>query len=484
MKDGRAANIAAVGAAAIIAQQTAAKVTRDTLFLSSHDAAALPQAMLLAAGLALLAVLLLSRLQSDRGPGRVVPALALASGALFGVEALAQLWARPLTAYVVYVHVAVAGAATISGFWSVINERFDPHAARRCIGRIAFGATSGGVAGGLVADRVATYLGTNYLLGLLAVLSVACAILVAAIAPRHHDTAVSPRRSGLEVLRTSPFLRRIGGVVLLLAFSAALADFALKAKADATMSTPDQFASFFSLYYASVGALTLLAQTILTRRLLERFGVGATLAILPTVFISLGCAAMLAARLAVVVLLRGAASVVESSLHRSGYELLYTPVATADKRATKMLIDVAGVRIGDALGSGVVLLLVPLTDPARTLSLAIGLAVLAAAAALALVRRMGRDYVAQLAQTLTDGSSRNGTLLTDKSSSSDLGSLAQTGIADEDTLRLALWTVRCADDDCRRGAALEYLHNVLPARVRTTLWPRLSLPQTRADDAR
>lgn len=481
MKEERAASVAAVGAAAIIAQQTAGKVTRDTLFLSSHDADALPWAMLWAAGLALLGVLLLSRAQVRHGPGRVVSLLALVSGGLFTVEAMAQPWAPSLVAYVVYVHVAVAGAATISGFWSVINERFDPHAARRCVARVALGATAGGVLGSLLAERVAAYLGTGALLGLLAVLSFGCAPLLAALTPARRGSATTaPHRSGLRVLATSPFLRRIGGVVTLLAFATTLADFALKATADATLPA-DQLASFFSLYYGAVGVATLAVQTLLTRRLLERWGVGSALALLPLVFLALGSAAVVAARLLTVALLRGVTAALDGSLHRSGYELLYTPVAPADKRATKMLIDVAGVRLGDALGSGFVLLAVPLAAPEGVLPIALGLAMLAAAAALALVRQLGRGYVAQLARALDAGAPAR-----DPGSNAawDLGALvaATSPSCDERTLRLALRTAQGGGHG--RGAALEYLHNVLPADVRASLWPRLSPPGAGADDAR
>ena len=49
---------------------------------------------------------------------------------------------------------ASTGALVISGFWSVVNERFDPHSAKGMVSRIGTGATVGGVVGGLVAWRV------------------------------------------------------------------------------------------------------------------------------------------------------------------------------------------------------------------------------------------------------------------------------------------------------------------------------------------
>ena len=50
----------------------------------------------------------------------------------------------------VYLHIAAFGGAVVSGFWSVVNERFDPYAAKKAIGKIAGGATFGGVLGGVL----------------------------------------------------------------------------------------------------------------------------------------------------------------------------------------------------------------------------------------------------------------------------------------------------------------------------------------------
>ena len=43
----------------------------------------------------------------------------------------------------------------ISGFWSVINERFDPYAAKTVIARVTAAATFGGLLGGIAANTVA-----------------------------------------------------------------------------------------------------------------------------------------------------------------------------------------------------------------------------------------------------------------------------------------------------------------------------------------
>ena len=54
----------------------------------------------------------------------------------------------------VYGHASVLGAIGISAFWSLPNERFDPHSAKALMARVAAAGAFGGLAGGVGAERV------------------------------------------------------------------------------------------------------------------------------------------------------------------------------------------------------------------------------------------------------------------------------------------------------------------------------------------
>ena len=402
MREARVANVAAFAAVTIIAQQIASKATRDTLFLTSFDATELPAVMLAAAGLAFVGVVVLSRLSARIGPARLVPGMFLVNAALFSVEAALQQPHPDWVAYALYLHVALFGASVISGYWSVINERFDPHSAKKYIGRIAAGATVGGVLGGLAAERVAAMFGPGRVLVLLAGLNVICALVVAWVA-RGMSAGDGKSFSGTGALRDNAYLRRIAGVVTLLALGGALLDFALKAQADDAYTEATQLAQFFALYYTAVSVATFLVQTFGTRVSLEKLGIGATIAMMPIAIAFLGAFGAAWTRMMSVVAVRGTATVLENSVFRSGYELLYTPVVPHQKRPAKLLIDVAGTRLGDAFGSGIVLLLLIGLEPLVTVSVTLGLAVVAAAGALILIARLQRGYVSQLAKSLRTG---------------------------------------------------------------------------------
>ncbi|MEO0326095.1 MAG: hypothetical protein AAF447_24310, partial [Myxococcota bacterium] len=402
--DDRLAAVAALVALAMIAQQIASKAVRDTLFLAAYDARELPRAMLATAGLALVGVFFLSGLLRSRGPARVVPALFAASTALYVGEAVLVRQAPEVAAYVLYLHVGVFGSMVVSGFWSVVNERFDPHSAKRRVARIASGATLGGVVGGLIAERVTSLFGAPAALPVLGAITALAGLGVAALGRGTPPDATPPaeRVSGLGALRGSAYLQRIAGAVVLLAVVGALADFALKAQADQELSSERELAAFFGAYYTGLSLLTFLVQSFASRLALGRLGIGGALTLLPIAVLATSALGTFFARLWSVVVLRGAAAVLESSVHRSAYELLFTPVAPREKRPAKLVIDVAGNRLGDALGSLFVLALLAVagTDVVSASVLAAGAA---AAAALVVIARLQRGYVEQLAASLRRG---------------------------------------------------------------------------------
>jgi hypothetical protein len=161
----------------MIAFQMAGKATRDALFLSTYQITALPAMVMGASALSLLLAGLASRAGGRLDPARVVPqGFALSAILTLGEWALVGEYRRAV-AIVMYLHFTGLGALLISGFWSVVSERFDPRTAKRQIARIAVGGTVGGLLGGIMAERSAALLGIEALFPMLALLHVAAAVL-------------------------------------------------------------------------------------------------------------------------------------------------------------------------------------------------------------------------------------------------------------------------------------------------------------------
>ncbi len=406
--------VASVCAFAIIATQVAGKATRDTLFLTHFDISALPLVLIASALLSFAVVLFAARGITLLGPSRVVPPFFLLSGVLLLVEwAFAQNSPRP-AAVIVYLHIAVIGSILISGFWSIVNEAFDPRAAKQSIGRIVGGATVGGLFGGFLVDQVGAREGVLWVLPIVAALHLLCAGLLTWIRPHGSSGESKPfsawfgsrRRqhqaeSSLRVLRRVGYLRNLALVVLLGNAAATLIDFLFKARAIDNFQSSAELARFFAVFYTAISVATLVVQAAMTRRLLERIGIANLVAVRPAVLTVGGLASLPVLGLIGLGLLRGVEAVLQSSLFRSGYELLFTPVVPQDKRSTKTLIDVGADRLGDVLGGAIVRIVIflPMAVADHILVL---VAVAISIAGFVIARALRRGYIRALEASLLD----------------------------------------------------------------------------------
>jgi hypothetical protein len=405
---------AVVASAALIAQQVAGRATRDALFLSSFPVDALPTVMIGSAVLAIVAVLAFSKLLAVSSPARVVPAAASLSAILLLAEWGLSLVAPRAAAVAVYLHLAVFGAPLISGFWSLVNERFDPYTARQVVGRIGTGASLGGIAGGLLAWGAADLIDVPSMLVVMAVMSLVGLWGLLELRPPGAARALPgavedagdplPRTSplpGLTILREVPYLRDLAVIVALGAAVEALLDYVLNAHAAAVFSPGNELMSFFAAFHAGVSLLSFLVQTAVSRWSLARLGLAGTVALQPAAVALGSLVALLAPRLWSVLLVRGAEAVLHNSLFRSGYELLYTPLPPEKKRPTKAIVDVGFDKLGTVAGAGVALIVIQFSGAPTAILAAVAGA--AAAAALAMSERVHRGYVSALAESLRSG---------------------------------------------------------------------------------
>jgi hypothetical protein len=204
------------------------------------------------------------------------------------------------------------------------------------------------------------------------------------------------------MLREVPYLRSVALLVLAGATTQSILDYLLSSAAVASLGTGPRLLSFFALFQTAVGVLSFLLQVGVSRGLLERYGVGAVLAVSPSLVLGGAAAALAAPPLAAAVLLRGGDGVLGASLHRSAYEVLFAPVEPGRRRASKPLLDVGFDRAGMLLGSGAVALVLAVAPASARVVL------LAAVAALALLRlllspRLQAGYRGSLAENLRGG---------------------------------------------------------------------------------
>lgn len=399
MNVGTLASLAMFTAGLMLGHQVAGKAVRDAMFLSAWPATALPTIVIATSATAVLVVPIYARLLSAFGPGRVVPAGFLLSAVAHAIEwrvAGASRWG----AVVVYLHVAAFGALLLSGFWSLVSELFDPKSAKAEYGRIAAAGTLGGLAGGLVTARLAAAWPADTPLLFLAVLHAACAAGVLWLGRR---PATFPRASpeetvwsGLfqfDALRQAPHLRTLALIVVTSTAGAAVVDFLLKAEA----ARPENFGSrtellqFFAVFYTVIQLLTFIVQ-MGAGAAVRKFGLGQTIATLPSGLGITSGVALLYPTFYVLTFVRGVEAVLRGSMFRSGYELLFVPMDPAEKRRTKTFLDVTCDRTGDAIGA-LVVWLVLFTNVAFHKAELVAVVIAFSLAGLWLTRRLDTLYV-------------------------------------------------------------------------------------------
>lgn len=401
----RMAVLAATAAsAAMVAFQLGGKATRDAYYLTTFGVASLPAMLIAAAFLSALLTIGLSRVMSRVGPARLIPALFGASALLLlGEWILAGRSAR-LVAVLFYLHYSAIGALLISGFWTLVTERFDPRAAKGTMGRITAGASIGGLVGGLLPERLSAVLPLTGMFPILAALHLLAALLVlrvrppggaAAPAARPAEAAGSARRA----LGRSPYLRDLALLVLLSAMAEGLLDWSFKARAVTVVSTGGELLQFFARFYTATALLGVILQVTALRGVLARLGLARSAALLPA-GVSLGAlGGLLLPGIGPVLAARGTESVLRHSVFRGAYELLFAPVPPGEKRATKLLVDVGATRLGD-LAAALLIQLALLVASALAGGLVLAATLAVALAALLVARRLHAGYPGALARSL------------------------------------------------------------------------------------
>lgn len=414
-----------------MALHVAAKAARDSLFLTHVGVHALPQAMVGAALLSIVVAVGCVPALRRRGPARVLPTLFAGQALVLAGAALLLPVLPSVAGWGLYLAISALGALTVSAFWLLITERFDPHAARKAMGSVGAGAALGGFVGGSASIAAGLFsVPPVWVLGALATLGALGAAFAARrfrpVGPVAVTAAVGGARAQAERVGLSgwsaptpgvetvtprasrTYVRNLALIVLLLATVAGLLDFLLKAAADSVVE-PAQWMSFFAGYHTVVGLLTFFVQATGTRSLLGRTrSLRVALGSLPILGAIAGTALLVVASPLAAILARGGYAVAANSVFRSGYELLYAPLAPRAKRAQKPLIDVAMERAGDALAGLLLcgLMYVWPRDAKLTAALIAGLVLTLSLLGAATIRRLERGYKSALLIALREHAGR------------------------------------------------------------------------------
>ncbi|WP_241610859.1 NTP/NDP exchange transporter [Rosenbergiella epipactidis] len=266
-----------------------------------------------------------------------------------------------------FVWVSVFNLFAVSVFWALIVDIFDSERGKRLFGLLAAAATIGAIGGSGLTSLVANHLSTPVLLiiavGLIQV-SVFSAKRLSHCGRRLSHSATEEKAShsssaggltplliGIRQTLASPYLLGICGYILFYSVTSTLLYFQQAAIVQHAFSQPAQRTTFFANIDLAINVLTLICQLTASGKIISRWGVALSLALLPLVSILgfgwLGVAPSLSVLVGFTIVRRS----INFALARPSREILFTVVPTSEKYHAKVFIDTLVYRVGDQVGA-------------------------------------------------------------------------------------------------------------------------------------
>jgi AAA family ATP:ADP antiporter len=271
-----------------------------------------------------------------------------------------------------FLWVGVFNMTAVSQFWSLAADVYTPEQGKRLFAILGIGSSVGAVAGARIAKALAP-LGPAWLMGVAALILVACVALFAWVGGRegspgrrpdeaHHEEPLVHDRVASILLRDK-YLLLIAGLTLLLNWVRSNGDYVLDrtllaalVDAKAHGANPSTFVtSFKAEYFEWVNITGVVLQLFVVSRVMTRLGVRNALLILPAVaFLEYG-SYLVAPVLSIFTVAKVGESGLEYSLQNTARQALFLVGSRVEKYVGKTVVDTVVVRAGDALTALVVL---------------------------------------------------------------------------------------------------------------------------------
>ena len=271
--------------------------------------------------------------------------------------------ADPVPAWVArsfFIWVSVFNLFIVSVFWSFMADIFTNAQGKRLFALIAAGGTVGAIAGPAITTLLVERLGTSRLL-LVSIFFLTCALVAILILNRHSHSRSHAEESGLggsmfEGLTQILSSRYLIGIGLFIWLYATLSTFLYFEQAHIVKEAFDDSETRTKVFAAidlAVNTLTILLQLFITGRVMQRFGVATTIAIIPFLlalgFVFLAIAPVLPVLVATQIARRAG----NYAVTKPSREVLFTVVSRSQKYKAKNFLDTVVYRGSDAVAGWV-----------------------------------------------------------------------------------------------------------------------------------
>jgi AAA family ATP:ADP antiporter len=264
-----------------------------------------------------------------------------------------------------FVWLSVFNLFVVSVFWSFMADIYSKEQGRRLFGVISAGGSTGALLGPIVTSILVVPIGFQNLLpvsALLLLFAVYCVSHLRRWAEQSpsetHAVPLDARNpiggsalSGIRQVFTSPYLGAIavGGA---LASLMGTATYIYMAKLmSETFATTDKQTQVFALLDALINGLAFIGQLIVVKRVVQRFGIGVSLSILPIVSVVGFALLALNPVFIVIAALQVARRSLTFGIAKPTSDMLYTVVSPEEKYKAKNFNETALYRAGDLVGA-------------------------------------------------------------------------------------------------------------------------------------
>lgn len=267
-----------------------------------------------------------------------------------------------------YIWVACFSITSVTQFWTLANDIFDPLEAKRLFGFIISGGSAGGVLGGLLTNRAVRWMPTEDLLLLSAFLLGGCIYLIVLLW-RYMPASSSGSTRGAKPIEpqstrklflTMPYLWMLAGVVIFAKVASTIVDNQFNAIVEDHLIGKAAKTAFFGAFSAWLNIISLLMQLFCTSLSLRFLGIGNSLTLLPAGLAMGSLATFLYPMLATGVFLKIFDGGMNYSIQQASKEVLYLPLPSGVRYRVKPVIDMLGYRVSKSLGGLLIILLAPL----------------------------------------------------------------------------------------------------------------------------
>jgi AAA family ATP:ADP antiporter len=392
-----------VGLLSIMTAHSVLETARDTLFLTNLPATDLPKAYLAIALLAIVELKIHERVLPYVRDRRIL----LAASLFFGALVTLGFWALleglgPWAPFGLYVWTGLLITVVLIEFWLLLDDAVTVTQAKRIFPAIAAGGVSGAMLGSLLSEgllRVSPPTGLVLLAAAVLALAAGTSFLWQIPEEVSPELRTSQRGQSLRWLLRDNYLSRVLALVLFGTVAFTVVDFVFKSSV-AQSIPPESLGPFFARFYLGLNSVALLVQVAGAGWLLQGFGAHRSSALLPMLIFGGALGLAIGPVLPFAVALKAVDGSLRHTLYRSSVEVLYLPLDSQSRERAKGIVEVFGHRVGQALGSVLIIGAVSLGLATQQLAFVLLFLVVAWLAAIFSTRKR---YVEQFRARLRQG---------------------------------------------------------------------------------